>query len=108
MTTPDEPVEKRSVMDKYVASILQGLILAAIVAASGLLLSQNKTMSDMSTQIALVQFQLKDMKDASGNYLTKTDADQRGKMRDMQIETIKSDISIVKSDIVELKKTVHK
>lgn len=104
----DQPQKKRSAMEKYAAQTIQGLILAILLGVGSLVSTQNQTINTVNTNVAVLQLQVKQLSDSQSTYLTKSDADQRGKIRDMQIETIKSDLTGVKSDIIDLKKVFTK
>lgn len=95
-------------MDKYIASFLQALILAAILGASGLLFTQNETMHSMDKNLALVQQQVKDLTDQQVNYLTKSEADQRGKIRDAQMEIFRHDLNELQNEFSSTFKKIGK
>lgn len=83
----DEPV-KETMMDKHIGAILQALILATILGVAGMIYTQNETMHSMDKNLALVQQQVKGLTDSQSNYLTKNEADNRGKIRDAKEDAI--------------------
>lgn len=82
--------DKQRPMEKHIQTVLLSIITAALMGVGTVSIGTYR-------QIGIMQFQLDGLDRKSDQYVTRAEADQRGKLRDIQMKTLEDRISILEN-----------